>query len=131
MSGKGTKTRSVNKNVLIFVLLFAVLGGSLVLFSQAASPYTSSEAELGTTNGASIVTDSSASGGKYVQFGAYVSLARFEPPTGTVYLGVSTDHNVSTGGSDRLSVFDQAAGISQPSIFNEYSTPDGSFSTVI
>jgi len=51
--------------------------------------------------------------------------AKFEPPDGRVYLGVSTD-------IDRLGVFERAAGITtHPAIYNQYTRPDGPFSPTL
>jgi hypothetical protein len=51
--------------------------------------------------------------------------ALFEPPAGTVYLGVSTDFN-------RLDVFAAAAGIrGNPAIYGRWTTPDGSFAPTL
>jgi beta-glucanase (GH16 family) len=54
----------------LFIIVFAVVGGGItVLFTQAATPTASFEAESGTiTAPASVATDSEASGGKFVQF---------------------------------------------------------------
>lgn len=46
--------------------------------------------------------------------------APHEPTDGTVYLGVSTDWN-------RLATFEHTAAISQPAIFNQWTTADGPF----
>lgn len=51
--------------------------------------------------------------------------ARFEPPDGSVYLGVSTDF-------DRIGAFDATAGItSHPAIYNRYTGPDGPVSPTL
>jgi endoglucanase len=53
------------------ILIVAVGGTLLTLLSHASTPYASQEAENGTlAGGATEETDSSASGGKYVQFGS-------------------------------------------------------------
>jgi hypothetical protein len=53
----------------ILLLVVAVSGTLLTLFSHASTPYVSQEAENGTlAGGATEVSNSSASGGKYVQF---------------------------------------------------------------
>jgi hypothetical protein len=51
--------------------------------------------------------------------------AKFEPPDGTVYLGVSTDF-------DRIGTFDEAAGIAtHPAIYDRYTYPDGPVSPTL
>ncbi len=50
--------------------------------------------------------------------------AKYEPADGTVYLGVSSDW-------DRLSTFERAASITQPAIFNAWTTPDGPFEPLL
>lgn len=53
-----------------FVGLFAIVGTVLLFGTRAAGPNAAQESENGTlAGGASLVTDSAASGGKYVQFG--------------------------------------------------------------
>ena len=115
-----------------------VVGMNLLLETHAASPYGSVEAENGTINGAAAkINDAAASNGSVVRFGNTISSSgtgsapKFEPANGKVYIGVSTDHNVSTGGSDRLATFDTTLGINQPAIFNEYTAKNGSFSSTI
>jgi hypothetical protein len=64
-----------NITAFTFILAAAILGTVLILGSHAASPYASSEAESGTLGGvASVGSDSTASGSKYVQFGSVSSL---------------------------------------------------------
>ncbi len=51
--------------------------------------------------------------------------AKFEPPNGSVYLGVSTD-------IERIDAFDDAAGMTtHPAIYNQYTHPDGSFARTL
>jgi hypothetical protein len=51
--------------------------------------------------------------------------ARFRPPPGTVYLGVSTD-------AARLDTFRRAAGLSRPGgLYGRWTTPDGPFEPVL
>lgn len=51
--------------------------------------------------------------------------AKFEPPDGTVYLGVSTD-------LDRIGVFERLAGLStHPAVYNQYTWPDGPFAPTL
>jgi hypothetical protein len=63
---------SLSQNRLVavgFILVFACLGVYLLTSSHAATPESSVEAETGTLgNGASVVSDSSASNGSYVKF---------------------------------------------------------------
>jgi hypothetical protein len=55
---------------LIFVIVFVATGFYLLMGSHAETPFASVEAESGTlNNGASIVSDSSASGGNAISFG--------------------------------------------------------------
>lgn len=55
----------------IFVLLFAIIGTTLLVITHAASPTFNIEPENGTASGnVTVGTDSTASGGKYVQFGS-------------------------------------------------------------
>ncbi|MGZ6005237.1 MAG: hypothetical protein ACXWLH_03725, partial [Candidatus Saccharimonadales bacterium] len=57
-------------NLLIFVLAFAVVCALVLVVTHAASPNTSTEPENGSVSGAAgIGNDSSASGGKFLQFG--------------------------------------------------------------
>ena len=50
---------------------------------------------------------------------------RFQPPAGSIYLGVSTD-------VDRLDTFDSAAGITgHPALFGRWTTPDGAFQPIL
>ncbi len=59
-----------NSRILVFVLLFAVIGTSLLLFTKAATPSVSLEAESGSlTQPATKISDSGASSGQAVQFG--------------------------------------------------------------
>jgi hypothetical protein len=54
----------------VYAIAFILIGGALLLVTQAASPATSMEAEAGTLTGQAILgNDSMASGGKYVAFG--------------------------------------------------------------
>lgn len=63
------RTRSPWSIVLIFVILFAVVGAVLLLTIQAATPSISLESEDGTvTASAEKISDASASGGEAVQF---------------------------------------------------------------
>ncbi|TAH33442.1 right-handed parallel beta-helix repeat-containing protein [Candidatus Saccharibacteria bacterium] len=56
--------------VLLFAALFGVVGATTMLFSQAATPVASFEAEAGTNASCAVdATDASASGGSAVQFG--------------------------------------------------------------
>ena len=51
--------------------------------------------------------------------------AKFEPPDGSVYLGVSTD-------IDRIGAFEQVAGITtHPAIYDQYTWPDGPLSPTL
>jgi len=53
--------------------------------------------------------------------------ARFEPPSGQTYLGVST-HLITTG----VDGWDQAAGIpTHPALYGRYTTPDGPFQPIL
>ncbi len=66
---KGLKSQRVVAAAVIVVV--AGIGTYLVISSHAAGPYASIEASTGTiTSGATSVTDSNASNGSYVQFGA-------------------------------------------------------------
>src|SRR3989344_4715781 len=57
--------------IIVFVGIFAIIGGTLLLISRAATPNVSIEAENGTINGcASTADDSTASSGKHVLFGS-------------------------------------------------------------
>ncbi len=65
-----------NSRILVFVLLFALIGGAVLIISRAATPSVSLEAELGSlTQPATKISDSGASGGQAVAFGSTV------PPT--------------------------------------------------
>lgn len=56
-------------NVLVFGVLFAVIASTILISTRAAGPFASIEPENSAVNSpASIVNDSTASGGKYVQF---------------------------------------------------------------
>lgn len=66
------KTLNYRKHVfpVVFVILFAVIGSVLLFGSKAAGPYASLEPEGGTiSNGATSVTDGTASNNSYVKFG--------------------------------------------------------------
>ena len=53
--------------------------------------------------------------------------ARFEPPAGDVYLGVSTN-----GPGAALNAWDTAAGIARhPALYGQWTTPDGAFSPIL
>src|ERR1700733_9336874 len=75
--------RLSNKTWLYVVVSFALIGGVLLLVSShAASPYAASEAEAGTLGGsAALITDTNASGGKAVQFGATAATPLPSPGT--------------------------------------------------
>ena len=69
------------RKVAVFVLAFALVGGSILLLAtHAASPYASSQAESGILNTATIVNDVNASGGSYVKFGSG-TITTINPPT--------------------------------------------------
>lgn len=71
-------SRLNSKQSVVFILLFAVIGAFLLLRIFAAGYFVASEAETGTlTSPATVVTDSTASGGKSVQFGTATT-----PPPG-------------------------------------------------
>jgi hypothetical protein len=58
-------------SLLAFAVVFGVLGTLIIVWSHAANFSTALEAESGTvSNGAQVITDSAASGGKAVQFGS-------------------------------------------------------------
>ncbi len=59
--------------VLVFILLFAGIGVALLVFVRAATNTTVFEPETGTLTSATLISDSSASGGSAVQFGANVT----------------------------------------------------------
>jgi hypothetical protein len=57
-----------------YIALVAIIGSYMLISSHAASPEASVEAETGSLSGNAIkITNSSASGGAYVQFGSYSS----------------------------------------------------------
>ena len=62
--------RQAQQKAIVFVVIFALTGTGLVLFSHAATPVVSFEAENGKLSGVTIISDSSASGGSAVRFGA-------------------------------------------------------------
>jgi endoglucanase len=77
------------------ILIVALVGGiGVYLFgaSHAATPYASNEAESGTlANGSTPETDTTASGGKYVQFGA--AIANSDPLSGdSFYVATGSDN---------------------------------------
>jgi hypothetical protein len=77
----------------LIVLTVAGLGVLTVLFSHAASPYSSTEAEKGTlANAATVIADTSASHGEDVQFGAI--------PSAALAIHVSNDQLVNGAGQD-------------------------------
>lgn len=57
----------------IFIIIFAVLGTALLIRSYAANSAVGSEAEDGSSSGITVITDSSASGGKAIKFGDIAS----------------------------------------------------------
>jgi len=64
------KLEFTKRNLVLFVALFAFVGASILLISKAATPTANLEPENGTVNqNASVITDATASGGKYVKFG--------------------------------------------------------------
>src|SRR5665213_765916 len=52
-----------------FILLFAIIGVALLLFSHAAPPFSSIEAETHATSPVTTTNDTNASGGQYIQLG--------------------------------------------------------------
>ncbi|HSX35775.1 MAG TPA: hypothetical protein VLH84_02465 [Patescibacteria group bacterium] len=69
--------------IIIFAIVFALIGGGLLIHSRAASVVIATEPEAGVlTAGATVGADTTASGGKYVQFG---SVATPPPPTSGFY----------------------------------------------
>jgi hypothetical protein len=79
---------------IITIAIVAAIGTYLLISSHAATPYASINADKGTlSNGATIVTDNSASDGKYVKFGTV-------PPAGgggngTLLFNGTFDNNLS------------------------------------
>ncbi len=70
-----------NSRILVFVLLFALIGGAVLIISRAATPSVSLEAESGSlTQPATKISDSGASGGQAIAFGA-------APPQGNLPYG--------------------------------------------
>jgi Glycosyl hydrolases family 18 len=69
------------KTFSVFVLLFAVVGGLALLFARAATNSDAIDPEIGIVSGnATIVNDSSAVGGKAVQFNAPAAQPPASPP---------------------------------------------------
>lgn len=63
---------------IVFVLLFAAIGGYLLLHSHAElTTFVSQEAEVGVNSPATVVNDPSASGGKALQFNAQAAAGAF------------------------------------------------------
>jgi endoglucanase len=78
----------ISPRVTVVIILVAISGTLLTLASHASTPYASQEAENGTLAGGAIEdTDSSASGGKYVQFGSPSSTSSSD----TVLRGVNDE----------------------------------------
>lgn len=67
-----TTAKALNHSrMIIFVVLFALIGSSIIIMSSAATPVTSVETELGTLTGnVAMVSGVSDSGGKSVKFGS-------------------------------------------------------------
>jgi hypothetical protein len=90
--------------------LFGIVGVITELFSHAATPYASSEAESGILSGdAAIMNDPSAAGNKAVQFGSNALLSyklHWPPPTlespVTVHLDTTVSVNTAVTGSSSM-----------------------------
>ncbi|HSX52930.1 MAG TPA: hypothetical protein VLF90_00980 [Patescibacteria group bacterium] len=74
---KFRRSLSSKRVVLVFVLLFAGIGAYLLFNGLAATNFVAQEAEVGATTPATVVTDSTASGGKALQFNAAASTGSF------------------------------------------------------
>lgn len=61
---------TTQKTKILFVGVFVVIGSVFLFVTHAATPTVSNEVENGTLNGATVVSDTNASGGKAVKFGA-------------------------------------------------------------
>ncbi len=110
------KNMKDKRKVIIFVLVFAVIGVATLVISKAATPTVLLEAEGGSvTDCATSIADTAASGGSALQFGSgqnstppYVFL-RYEPPTVDAYAEVRCG-DIVVGGvqandtADRLAV---------------------------
>lgn len=68
-SFKGLKTFAKHNKRAVFVGAFVLIGGLAVVISSAATSFLSLEAENGTLNGASLISDENASGAQAIQFG--------------------------------------------------------------
>jgi hypothetical protein len=79
--------------LIIFVLVLAIIGTVYILISHAASPFASTNADVGTlTCGASIVSDSTASDGRKVEFSSCAT----QGPTYYVNCSSGSDDNNGT-----------------------------------
>ncbi len=102
------KTKKSQIAGLLLVIVFSIaLGTYLIAQSHAASPYISAEAESGMlSGGASIQSDTAASGGKYVQFGSYTN------PGQSNFYGLNWHPMwINDGGQDAEMNLFQAAGV--------------------
>lgn len=95
-SMKNTKTnkrQQKNRIISFSIAIGIILVGLTYIVVRAAPTSVSVEAEAGTlSGGASAISDTNASGGKYVNFASSSSsTARFAPPDGKTYLGVAVD----------------------------------------
>lgn len=68
----------------VFVLLFALIGVSILLLTRAAGPSVAVETESATLSGVTQVSDTTASGGSYLKFGSGPSEPPPPPPPGTM-----------------------------------------------
>ncbi len=85
------------KVALIFALSFALVGGLIILITRAAGSSAVFEAESGTLSSpASVVSDTTASGGKYLQFGTGGTTTTPPPSAGTVD-ATTLDHKFMLG----------------------------------
>lgn len=67
------KNTSKKRNLIVFIIAFAVIGSSFLILTKAATPALGVEPESGTISGsAKLVSDGTASGGSAVQFSAAV-----------------------------------------------------------
>lgn len=78
----GDSRRFSHRNIIIYVVVFVVIGSTLLLISQAATPTSSFEAENGTLGTNAVTgTDVTASNGRYLQFKAATNNGSWWKPT--------------------------------------------------
>lgn len=82
--------------IIAFIVIFAAIGGYLLFKSRAATPFVAQEAEGGSVSSpATVISDSTASGGKAIQFNAQPTSGAFMSyPLQTSKLSVSGGTNV-------------------------------------